>query len=65
MSAPDTDLDAQKRKHRPSLVGIGLVVAFALALLAGLLVWVVANGDTPEGADVQVQPGIGTTETDG
>jgi len=64
MSAPDTDLATQQRKHRPSLVGIGLVVGFALVLLAGLLVWLAANGDTPEGADVQVQPGIGTIETD-
>jgi len=65
MSAPRTDLEAQERKHRPSLLGIALAVGFALVLLAGLLIWVFATGDTPDGADVQVQPGIGTVEDDG
>lgn len=65
MSAPRTDLETQERKHRPALVGIAMAVGFALVLLAGLLIWLFATGDAPEGADVQVQPGIGTVEDDG
>lgn len=65
MSAPRTDLETQERKHRPALLGIALAVGFALVLLAGLLIWLFATGDAPEGADVQVQPGIGTTQDGG
>lgn len=64
MSAPDTDPAVQRLRHRPALVGIGLVVAFALVLLAGLLVRLSANGGTPAGAETQVQPGLGTTTDD-
>lgn len=39
MSAPQTNIDRQKKRHRGPLLGIGAVVAFALALLLGLSVW--------------------------
>jgi hypothetical protein len=29
MSAPDTNIDKQKRRHRPALIGMGVVLAFA------------------------------------
>lgn len=39
MSAPQTNIDRQKKRHRGPLLGIGAVVTFALALLLGLSVW--------------------------
>lgn len=39
MSAPQTNIDRQKKRHRGPLLGIGAVVAFALALLLALSVW--------------------------
>jgi hypothetical protein len=29
MSAPDTEVQKQKSRHRPALIGIGVAVAFA------------------------------------
>lgn len=55
MSAPDTNISTQERRHRGPLtgmaLGIGLVAIMALATLA----WVVSNGNTPgeDGAAVQ------------
>lgn len=54
MSAPDTDLEKQRTRHRPALFGIGLSAAVAAVLLVVFLGWVFAQGDDPEGAEQQV-----------
>lgn len=54
MSAPDTDPEKQAKRHRPSLIGMGAVVALALVLLIALISVVVDRGGTPEGAEEQV-----------
>lgn len=33
MSAPDTNLESQKKRHKPSLWGIGAAGAFGVAML--------------------------------
>ncbi|RYH02709.1 hypothetical protein EU805_08820 [Salipiger sp. IMCC34102] len=58
MSAPKTNLDKQKSRHRGAMTGIITVVVFALILLAGLIFFISANGNTPEGAETQIE---GTT----
>ncbi|KUP94656.1 hypothetical protein [Tritonibacter horizontis] len=46
MSAPDTNLNKQKRRHRGPLIGIGLVAIFGVGLI---LYWVVnLVDDAPE-----------------
>lgn len=68
MSAPDTNVEKQTERHRTPLAGMGLVAAFAGVLLLGLIVWLAANGNTPEETDPQVEvvPGLGATvESDG
>lgn len=47
MSAPETNLDRQKRNHRGPLIGIGAVATFALALFFALTVWLSDAGQTP------------------
>ncbi len=54
MSAPDTNIEKQQTRHRPSLMGIGLAVAFAAILLVVFLGWVFANGNVPDGAERQI-----------
>lgn len=54
MSAPDTNIKKQEENHKGSLIGMKAVLIFAGVLLVGLLVWVVANGNEPAGAAVQV-----------
>jgi len=58
MSAPDTNVDKQAKKHKTPLVGIAAVVIYAGALLLGLMFWLSANGNEPGEADEGV-----TTET--
>lgn len=60
MSSPDTNLEKQKRRHAAPLRGIIAAVGFAVALLAGLLIWTVSDGGEPEGADTQVDGRTGT-----
>lgn len=57
MSAPDGDLDRQARKHRGQLVPMFAVVLFVLVLLVFLGFW--AFRSEPEGAETQVQSGLG------
>ena len=54
MSAPDTDIKKQEKDHKGPLIGMAFGVAFAGVLLIGFLVWLSANGETPEGAAVQI-----------
>ncbi|WP_226779211.1 hypothetical protein [Oceaniglobus trochenteri] len=62
MSAPETDLEKQKKRHRPSLFGMGGVVGFAVILLLIWVGWIVMNGNEPEGADVQIDGRTGAVE---
>jgi len=50
MSAPDTNLEKQKKRHKGPLAGIAAVVAFALVLLAGWIAWEAYYGETPRDA---------------
>lgn len=44
MSAPDTNVDRQTEKHKPSLLGIGAVVVFAVIALGLFLLMVFDRG---------------------
>ncbi len=55
MSAPSTNTDTQIDRHRVPLIGIGLAVVFAFALMFILSGWLGSEDDTPEGAALQVQ----------
>lgn len=39
MSAPDTEVEKQTRRHRPSLVGIALAVIAAIVAVAVFSLW--------------------------
>lgn len=73
MSAPKTDLEKQEKRHRGPLTGIVGVVVFALVLLLLFVGYVVWQGDSPEGAEQQIDgrtgeisdgAGAGGTEPD-
>ncbi|ABV95652.1 hypothetical protein Dshi_3924 (plasmid) [Dinoroseobacter shibae DFL 12 = DSM 16493] len=59
MSAPDTNLKTQRKRHIGALAGIGIAVAFAAILLAGYLVILADRGEAPEGADTQIDGRFG------
>lgn len=53
MSAPNTNLDKQKRRHRGPLIGMVVVVVFALTLLTFLMMSTADQGtpaDNGEGS---------------
>jgi len=65
MSAPKTNIETEKRRHRGPLVVMFLSVAAVLALLVLLVGWLWLRTDGPEGADTQVDvppPGMEETE---
>ncbi|KUF11478.1 hypothetical protein [Pseudoponticoccus marisrubri] len=64
MSAPDTDTPTQEARHRPALAGIKLSLAFVAVLFLGWIGWTFLTTDGPEGAEVQVEPGVGTEPAD-
>lgn len=59
MSAPDTNLNRQKSRHRGVLIGLGAVVGFALLLFLGLAVNVAEQGQTPGEAPATTAPANG------
>lgn len=62
MSAPNTDVEKQEKKHSTPLIGMAAVVLFALLLLGGLMMWTSGNGNDPEGAETQVDGRTGVEE---
>ena len=62
MSAPKTDLDKQEKQHRGPMRGMAFVVGFALLLLVILMVWISDNGNTPQGAQTQIDGRTGAEE---
>ena len=54
MSAPDTNLEKQEKKHKVPLVGMIAVVGFALVLLVVLVFFVFADGEEPDTVGAQV-----------
>ena len=66
MSAPDTNMKTQKKRHAPALIGIAIVAVLGVAVI---LVWIAMATDTSEPAasdasqaEVTTQPG---PETEG
>ena len=47
MSAPDTNIEKQEKRHRGPLYGMKIVVAIALILMIGLFFFLAENGNTP------------------
>ena len=70
MSAPRTDVETQTRWHRGPIIGMIVVVVFALSLLFWQMIWVADEG-TPAGNGVaQIDgrtgvPDAGTPPMDG
>ncbi|WGW03274.1 hypothetical protein [Tropicibacter oceani] len=64
MSAPDTNLSTQEKRHKPALSVLRLSMAMVGLLLLLFVGWLVLSADAPQGAETQVQPGVGTVPAD-
>ena len=61
MSAPNTNLDKQKRWHRGPLVGMAAVLCFVAVLLTAYLVFLADDGKTPAQTAPDVNGATGET----
>ncbi|MGP3696325.1 hypothetical protein [Rhodobacter sp. NSM] len=64
MSASEKDLEKQKRRHRGPLIGIAVVLVFALGYLIWWLGYEAVEGNAPRDADVLIDGRSGETEAD-
>jgi hypothetical protein len=64
MSAPDTNLKTQRKRHIGALAGIGAAVAFAAVLFAGYLMIIAERGDPPAGAETRIDGRLGVEVQD-
>lgn len=62
MSAPDTNIEKQKKRHRPPLIGIASAVIFGVGMLIILGFFVLGNADD-ETAIIEPVGTVGTTGT--
>lgn len=47
MSAPDTNIERQKQRHAPALLGIRAAVVFGALMLIGVIFSTVIRGEAP------------------
>ncbi len=59
MSAPKTNIEKEKRRHRTPLTGMISVIVFALVLLVGLTLWITTQGNEPGDEEGVVDPTAG------
>lgn len=64
MSAPETNIDKQKKRHGGPLLGMAVGVGFALLLLLGWITWEAYYGNTP-GEEEGAAPVTGNTAIEG
>ena len=62
MSAPDTNTETQKKRHRGPLIGIAAVVLVAILGYFAMTTWLVEEGGVPAGADVVIDGRTGEAE---
>ena len=60
MSAPDTNIEKQKERHKAPLFGMSAAVLWSGILLVGLIIWVTMQGNDP--SDDQANPALTATE---
>ncbi len=54
MSAPQTNIEKQKRKHKGPLIGMAIGVVFAVGMLALLIGYTADEAGAPDGAEIQI-----------
>jgi hypothetical protein len=64
MSAPDTEIKTQRKRHFGALAGMAAAVVFAGVLLVGYLIILAERGDAPDGAETQIDGRLGVEVQD-
>jgi cytoskeletal protein RodZ len=62
MSAPDTNLDKQSKRHKGPLLGFAAALLWAAILLVGFLIWTADKSDEPSALDDAAMGTVGNAE---
>ena len=54
MSAPDTNIEKQAKRHKGPLGGFALIAIFIVLITAAYSIYLVSAGDAPEGTAEQI-----------
>lgn len=54
MSAPNTNIEKQEKRHKPALNGIRLSLIVAAVLFIGYLIYIAAAGDDPDESGLRI-----------
>ena len=67
MSAPETNIHKQEKRHAGPLTGMRVLLIIVGIMLLGWVGWVVIQGQDPQGAETQIEvvPGVGAEEVPG
>ena len=65
MSASETNVKKQAKRHRGPLIGMIAVLIFALGLFVWWLMYEAAEGTAPQGADATVDGRTGDVQVEG
>lgn len=63
MSAPNTNVEKQKKDHKSALFGIRGAMIFAGALLLGLVFWLSYQGQEPRNPETKIDGRTGEEVT--
>lgn len=59
MSAPETHTTEEQQAHKPVITIMRAGMVFGAAMMIGLFVWLVANGQEPREVDTQIDARTG------
>ena len=60
MSAPNTNVEKQGKRHAGPLIGMAGGVVLALIFIGAMLFFLIGDGESPRDDAATVQPGINT-----
>ena len=60
MSAPNTNVEKQSKRHAGPLIGMAGGVILALIFIGAMLFFLVSDGEAPRDDAATVQPGVNT-----
>jgi len=60
MSAPETNVEKQAKRHKGPLSGMAGGLLFVGVLLVAFMAWTFMQADEPEGAETQIDSRTGT-----
>lgn len=65
MSAPDTNIDRQAERHKPSLIGIRGAMIFGVLMIVLMIAFTMSRGEAPTEDTIMSEEGAATVQSEG